>query len=151
MPNRLLGSNPKVGVWTRTLVPMTLQPDHLTQVDQMGRPAIDTVFNHGNAKNVFNITQPDQMRSTFLTSFETTLGSFGYSTAQATAIADILLPDILTFDYSSSAGFLNGRRLQDDVIDIELALVTNGSVTTDSVGPHTDYLTTMPYLGTPHV
>jgi len=85
MPNRLLGSNPKVGVWTRTLVPMTLQPDHLTQVDQMGRPAIDTVFNHGNAKNVFNITQPDQMRSTFLTSFETTLGSFGYSTAQATA------------------------------------------------------------------
>ena len=158
MPSRLLGPNRNVGIWTRTLVPMTMQPDHLTQVDQMGRPAINTVFNHGNDKNVFNITQPDQQRTakigssmTFLQSFEATLGSFGYSAAQATAIADILLPDVLTFDYQSSAGFLNGRRLQDDVIDIELNLVTNGKVTTDGVGPHSDYLATMPYLGAPHV
>lgn len=158
MPSRLLGKNPKVGIWTRTLVPMTMQPDHLTQVDQMGRPAINTVFNHGNDKNVFNVTQPDQQRTatigsgmTFLQSFEATLSSFGYSAAQATGIADILLPDVLTFDYSSSAGFLNGRRLQDDVIDIELGLVTNGKVTTDGVGPHSDYLATMPYLGAPHV
>ena len=158
MPSRLLGPNRNVGIWTRTLVPMTMQPDHLTQVDQMGRPAINTVFNHGNDKNVFNVTQPDQQRTakigsgmTFLQSFEATLGSFGYSAAQATAIADILLPDVLTFDYQSSAGFLNGRRLQDDVIDIELNLVTNGKVTTDGVGPHSDYLATMPYLGAPHV
>jgi hypothetical protein len=158
MPSRLLGNNPKVGIWTRTLVPMLMQPDHLTQVDQMGRPAINTVFNHGNDKNVFNVTQPDQQRTatigsgmTFLQSFEATLSSFGYSAAQATGIADILLPDILTFDYSSSAGFLNGRRLQDDVIDISLGLVTNGKVTTDGVGPHSDYLTTMPYLGAPHI
>src|SRR5712691_11264002 len=32
IPSRLLGTNPKVGVWTRTRVPMTLQPDRLTQV-----------------------------------------------------------------------------------------------------------------------
>lgn len=158
MPRRLLGPNDKVGIWTRTLVPMTMQPDHLTQVDLMGRPAINTVFNHGNDKNVFNITQPDQQRTatigsgmTFLQSFEATLGSFGYSASQAAAIAGILLPDVLTFDASSSAGFLNGRRLQDDVIDIELNLVTNGTVTTDHVGPHGDYMTTMPYLGAPHV
>jgi hypothetical protein len=150
LPSRLLGSNPKVGVWTRTLVPMTLQPDHLTQADQMGRPAINTVFNHGNDKNVFNVTQPSEMRSKFLASFESTLESFGYSVAQATQIGEILLPDVLTFDYSSEAGFLNGRRLQDDVIDIELGLVTNGKVTTDHVGPHADYLSAMPYLGTPH-
>ncbi len=150
MPSRLLGSNPNIGVWTRTLVPMTMQPEHLTQVDQMGRPAINTVFNHGNDKNVFNVTQPDQMRTIFLTSFDDTLESFGYSEANALAIAQILLPDILTFDYSSTAGFLNGRQLPDDVIDISLGLVTNGKVTTDKVGPHTDYLATMPYLGKPH-
>ena len=69
----------------------------------------------------------------------------------ALGIAEILLPDILTFDYSSSAGFLNGRRLQDDVIDIELSLVTNGKITGDGVGPHTDYLSDFPYLGNPHV
>jgi hypothetical protein len=55
------------------------------------------------------------------------------------------------FDYSSSAGFLNGRRLQDDVIDIELSRVTNGKITGDGVGPHTDYLSDFPYLGNPHV
>jgi hypothetical protein len=158
MPSRLLGPHPKVGIWTRTLVPMTMQPHHLTQADQMGRPAINTVFNHGTDKNVFNVTRPDQMRTakigsgmTYLESFEATLGSFGYSQAQAKAIAEILLPDVLTFDYSSPAGFLNGRRLQDDVIDIELGLVTNSTVATDSVGPHSDYLATMPYLGTPHI
>ena len=111
VPNRLLGNNPNVGIWTRTLVPMTLQPNHLTQVKQMGRPGINTVFNHGND----------------------------------------LLPDILTFNFNSAAGFLNGRRLQDDVIDISLNLVTNGHVASDGVGPHTDYLAQFPYLGTPHI
>src|SRR5438445_4653070 len=111
VPNRLLGNNPNVGIWTRTLVPMTLQPNHLTQVKQMGRPGINTVFNHGND----------------------------------------LLPDILTFNFNSAAGFLTGRRLQDDVIDISLNLVTNGHVASDGVGPHTDYLAQFPYLGTPHI
>ena len=52
--------------------------------------------------------------------------------------------------WSRSAGFLNGRRLQDDVIDISLNLVTNGGLTGDGVGPHTDYLSDFPYLGQPH-
>jgi len=69
---------------------------------------------------------------------------------QAEALAKVLLPDILTFNYTSPAGFLNGRRLQDDVIDIELNLVTRGAVTGDKVGPHTDYLSQFPYLGKPH-
>jgi Domain of unknown function (DUF4331) len=158
VPNELLGSNPNVGVWVRTLVPMTLQPDHLTQADQMGRPAINTVFNHGVDKLTFNATQPANQRSaatassgTFLDLFTAELQALGgYSPFDAANIAKILLPDILTYDYSSSAGFLNGRRLQDDVIDIELNLVTNGKVTTDKVGPHTDYLDKFPYLGNPH-
>jgi hypothetical protein len=159
MPNRLLGSSPQVGVWTRTLVPMTLQPDHLAQVDQMGRPAINTVLNHGNDKNTFNVTQPADQRTAVTMSGQTFLQVFiselealgGYSPADAERIAEILLPDVLTFDFSSSAGFLNGRRLQDDVIDISLNLITNGKITTDGVGPHTDYLSEFPYLGEPHV
>jgi Domain of unknown function (DUF4331) len=46
---------------------------------------------------------------------------------------------------------LNGRRLQDDVIDISLNLVTNGKITGDGVSKHTDYLNDFPYLGSPHV
>jgi hypothetical protein len=159
MPNRLLGANPKIGIWSRTLVPMTLQPHHRTQADQMGRPAINTVFNHGNDKSLFNVTQPAAQRTTktgngqtFLELFTAELETLGgYSPARADGIARILLPDVLTFDYSSSAGFLNGRRLQDDVIDISLNLVTNGKITGDGVGPHSDYLSEFPYLGKPHV
>ena len=35
----------------------------------------------------------------------------------------VLLPDVLTFDQSSTDGFLNGRQLADDVIDAELGLL----------------------------
>jgi Domain of unknown function (DUF4331) len=153
VPNEALGDNPKIGVWGRTLL-ATGDADgdtnDFTRDDRMGRPAINTVFNHGTAKNLFNSINPVQDRGLFEDSFEATLQSFGYSDSQADAIADILLPDILTFDYSSSAGYLNGRRLTDDVIDISLALVTNGKITMDMVGPHTDYLSEFPYLGNPH-
>jgi hypothetical protein len=169
IPNTLLGSNSKVGIWTRTRIPMTMQPDRLVQVDQMGRPGINTVLNHGNDKNVFNATQPVDMQNTLstvaptigqtlLSVFQQELQALSadspkgqYTADQALGIAKILLPDILTYDYSSTAGYLNGRRLQDDVIDISLNLVTNGKVTGDGVGPHTDYLGDFPYLGRPHV
>src|SRR5438874_9003048 len=158
IPSALLGSNPKVGIWTRTRIPATLQPERLVQADQMGRPAINTVFNHGNDKNVFNVTQPaDQpsMVSTvpatvgqaLLTVFQQELQALSmdspkgqYTADQALGIAKILLPDVLTYDYSSAAGYVNGRRLREDVIDISLNLVTNGKVSGDGVGPHADYL-----------
>ncbi|HEX5418352.1 MAG TPA: DUF4331 family protein [Chloroflexota bacterium] len=159
VPNSALGKNPRIGVWARILMP---QNGQLVQIDRMGRPAINTVFNHGQDKNTFNHIEPSQDRTTltvdpnpqagvtFLQSFELTLESFGRSAEAAAEIAMILLPDILTYDYSSNAGFLNGRNLTDDVIDIELNLVTNGAVTTDMVGPHTDFMSSFPYLGTPH-
>ena len=134
----------------------------------MGRPGINTVFNHGNDKNQFNITQPANQRDmistvdpttgqTLLSVFQKELQALSegspkgqYTADQALSIAQILLPDILTYDYSSSAGFLNGRKLTDDVIDAELTLVSNGKVTTDMVGPHTDLLPNFPFMGNPH-
>lgn len=148
VPNSTLGSNPHVGVWGRCAIRKT---GKLVQIDRMGRPAINTVFNHGSDKNTFNSITPDRDRALFEESFVSTLESFGYSPSEATGIAEILLPDILTYDYSSSAGFLNGRGLTDDVIDIELNLVTKGAVSTDGVSAHTDLLSDFPYLGSPHV
>ncbi len=148
VPNSALGPNANIGVWGRTLLP---QPDgSMLQIDRMGRPAINTVFMHGKEKRMFNQAEPVQDVARFTDEIVAVLRAFGYSTSQAAGIAAILLPDILTYDSSSSAGFLNGRKLTDDVIDIELNLVTNGTVTTDMVGPHTDYLSDFPYLGTPH-
>ncbi|MGA9154601.1 MAG: DUF4331 family protein, partial [Candidatus Nitrosopolaris sp.] len=61
------------------------------------------------------------------------------------------IPDnILDYDYSSAKGYPNGRKLTDDIIDIQLEVLTNGRVITDKVGPHQDLLTTFPYLGSPH-
>jgi hypothetical protein len=58
---------------------------------------------------------------------------------------------VLTIDTSSSDGFLNGRRLQDDVIDAELGLVTNGALTSDCVDSNDAvFSTTFPYLAPAH-
>src|SRR5256712_965777 len=161
VPNSALGTNPNIGVWSRILIPAkdleTPSTGGLVQIDRMGRPAINTVFNHGADKVTFNTIEPSGDRTTvtttgktFLANFEDVLGSFGYDAGSAENIAKILLPDILTFNFNNNAGFLNGRKLTDDVIDIELNLVTKGAVTTDGVGPHTDLLDEFPYLGRPH-
>ena len=47
-------------------------------------------------------------------------------TPKIAGIANVLLPDSLTVKLGDSAGFLNGRRLADDVIDAEFSLLTNG-------------------------
>jgi len=44
----------------------------------------------------------------------------------------------------------NGRTLTDDVVDVFLSVLTNGKVTGDKVGPHSDLLDEFPYLGPPH-
>ena len=121
----------------------------------MARAAINTVFNHGADKDVFNSIDPSQDRTakntegdTFVTSFANTLTALGGDPRLATT----LLPDLLNYDFSKATDYskLNGRRLQDDVIDISLSLVTGGHLTTDNVGPHTDYMSDFPYLGHPH-
>jgi hypothetical protein len=66
------------------------------------------------------------------------------------ALANFLLPDILTVDVSSSAGFPNGRQLNDDVIDTELGLITEGFVTKDCVPSDNSILGTFPYVGNPN-
>jgi hypothetical protein len=144
--------------------------------DQMGRPAINTVFNtglvdpnSGQTKNRFNKTAPSQQATAYdglffdnivttLTNINQVLGTddaFGctdYDMETAEFLAGILLPDVLTYDTTTAANgeALNGRSLDDDVIDAELGITTNGCVTSDAVDAHDDYLSTFPYLGVPH-
>ncbi len=122
----------------------------MLQIDRMGRPAINTVFMKGKEKLMFNRAEPIQDRARFTDNVVHVLEAFGYSESAALGLAAVLLPDILTYDYSNAGGFLNGRKLTDDVIDIELGLVSNGAVTSDGAGVHTDLLSDFPYLGNPH-
>lgn len=165
VPDGQLGG--AIGVWAVTIWwdGTAWQPG-----DQMGRPAINTVFNTslvdpaaGQTKNQFNATPPSQQRTAFGGKFRTNVittltninavlgtGQPDYTVAEAQGLADFLLPDVLTYDTATVAGALNGRDLNDDVIDIELGITTNGSVTSDGVAAHPDYLTVFPYLGVPH-
>jgi Domain of unknown function (DUF4331) len=160
VPNAALGGNGHlIGVWATTAMETA---NGLQQVDQMGRPAINTVFNAAGAdKEAFNHTAPaDQptalggkFRNNMIAVLEalSALSGTAYTPAQAGGIADLLLPDVLTYTVgSTAAGPLNGRGLADDVIDVELNLVTKGAVPTDLIGPHGDYLASFPYLGSPH-
>jgi hypothetical protein len=74
----------------------------------------------------------------------------GYSEGEARGIVEQILPDLLHYDHSQPAGFPNGRKLEDDVIDGAVALFSRGQITSDKTGPHTDYLTDLPYLGPPN-
>ncbi len=154
IPNdQLGGAGAHIGVWAQTRY---WNGSSWAKADQMGRPAINTVFNSTGAdKDAFNATDPAAQRTALGGRFrqnviDTLEHLGGYSAGQAGAIADILLPDVLTFTVGDTSGFLNGRRLTDDVIDVELGLVTNGAITSDGVGPHTDLLASFPYLGNPH-
>ncbi|MFQ6029202.1 MAG: DUF4331 family protein, partial [Dehalococcoidia bacterium] len=125
LPSRLLhgrdAGDSNIGVWARTFKG--------GQVDRMGRPAINTVFipanpfepNEESQKNAFNEGKPKNDQQDFRDEIVDTLALF-YAGGDPTidALADILLPDILTYDTSDTNGFLNGRRLADDVIDAEL-------------------------------
>jgi Domain of unknown function (DUF4331) len=154
IPNDQLGGvGAKLGVWAQTRF---WNGSTWQKADQIGRPAINTVFNAtGTDKNDFNVTDPSAQRTAFGGRFRGNIvGALealgGYDAGTAGTIANILLPDVLTFTVGDSSGFLNGRRLADDVIDVELNLVTNGAIAGDGVGAHTDYLSSFPYLGVPH-
>jgi hypothetical protein len=123
-----------------------------TQIDRMGRPAVATVFIPAAMKQAFNTTAPKDDKTAWLTTVSGGLQAFGQTATNANALANVLLPDILTVDASSSAGFLNGRKLADDVITAELGLIfgANAALNDDHVSANDKtFLGSFPYLAPP--
>jgi hypothetical protein len=154
VPSASLGTN--IGVWAQTRA-------NEGTIDRMGRPAIATVLINDGNEDAFNATNPPRDRARWLGEVKSNLLALSgldgspYSDAEAQGIAEVLIPDILTLDTSSSAGFLNGRRLQDDVIDVELGVVTGGFfggsavLTSDCVDSNdVPFLDTFPYVAPPN-
>lgn len=150
------GSN-VIGVWGRTEL-------NGVQLDRMGRPGINTALippvprgtdfppdpnglpNRNDVRNAFNAGHPRNDRAEFLDDMVSVLTAFYPAgrpggvpnAAQATVVANLLLPDFLVFDVTNSAGFFGqlvtvngttflagGRKLSDDVISTEIAVLTD--------------------------
>jgi hypothetical protein len=103
------------------------------QIDRMGFPAVNTVFIPTARKTQFNQSVPLNDQRLF--------GRF------VGDLSSVLLPDQLPLDTTTAAGFPNGRRLADDVIDIELQLITGDSSASDCIDANDVPLpTSFPYL-----
>jgi len=75
----------------------------------------------------------------------------GYAPEEAKRLAEPMLPDVLPYDPTQPVAYPdNGRLITDDVGDYLVAILMNGRVTEDKVGPHDDFLHEFPYLGPPH-
>ena len=149
LPNSALGSK-AVGLWARTLVPADGAGVGWVQADRGALPA-QTPFLAGEQNAAYLAGEPaDDAR--FVAVFAHALEhAGGYPPEEARRVAGKLLPDLLRYDPTRPASFPdNGRALTDDVQDAFLAILTNGKVTEDKVGPHGDLLDEFPYLGPPH-
>src|SRR5882724_9095473 len=149
LPNSALGSK-AVGLWARTLVPADGAGVGWVQADRGALPA-QTPFLAGEQNAAYLAGEPaDDAR--FVAVFANALEhAGGYPPEEARRVAGKLLPDLLRYDPTRPASFPdNGRALTDDVQDAFLAILTNGKVTEDKVGPHDDLLDQFPYLGPPH-
>lgn len=182
LPRSALGGG-KVNLWATSSLPMRGSPNVYAQQDRLARPAVNealavTSFNRHAVNNMDNPTDdPNQLKGDILTFMNFPAGR---SAAIANVVAAVLVPDVLTANLSKSGpaaylgvetggatgGLFGGRKLSDDVVDIDLSAVFGNVVpalglapddgkelpqfTTDNVGPHTDYLSVFPYLGNPH-
>jgi hypothetical protein len=146
VPNSALGPK-KMGLWARTLDGAS---GKWVQADRGARPN-QTPFLAGEQNAAYLSAEPaDDAR--FIPVFAHALEhTGGYTQAEASRVAGILLPDVLHYDPTRPASYPdNGRALTDDVVDFFLRLLTNGKVTQDNVGPHKDLLAGFPYVGPPH-
>jgi uncharacterized protein DUF4331 len=137
----------EVGLWARTLISVG---GSWVQAERGARPS-QTPFLTGDQNEAYRAAEPkDDARfiGVLAHSLEHT---GGFTPEEARRVAGTLLPDILHYDPKRPAAFpQNGRALSDDVADTFLAIITNGKVTADGIGPHGDLLAEFPYVGPPH-
>jgi len=155
LPNSELGfsGSGRLGLWHRTLIPADGAGGGggWRQVDRGARAQLSTILCPNELKADYISSEPaDDAR--FIDSFAHVLEHVGgYSSEDAKQVAGSLLPDVLPYDPTRPAAYPeNGRTLTDDASDTFFSVFTNGKITGDQVGPHTDLLGEFPYLGSPH-
>lgn len=114
-------------------------PSQYIRVDRMGMPAVATALISPANKSNYNDDDPEDdvtqkwvtdivaNLSTIHTALDDDLTGLSLTPASVTTAAaqggPLIIPDALTLNLGSSAGFPNGRQLADQVIDITLAVI----------------------------
>lgn len=146
------------------------------QEDQMGRPAVNTVFVSSGSKDLFNVTVPSEQFGAFQPMFQANLMALSPAFnnesdtnvlgQNAEAFSGLLATDVLNVSLDGTTTFfdgvnlLTGRALADDVITVELILIFGGEdginnpefpgLTDDHVDANDKaFLATFPYLASP--
>lgn len=121
------------------------------QIDRTALPAVSTVTIPARLKDAFNRATPSQDRLFRDAAIASLVAINADRTYSSTLVDAVLLPDVASFDTSRTAGFLNGRRPEDDVIDILLNAASKGAVAGDGVnGNDVPFLTDFPFFAPPH-
>lgn len=134
------------------------------KVDRSGVPAVNVVLIPFNQKNAYNAGTPlEDSKGAFAPGIIATLTALGTAAPQIDLLASVAVTrgDYLTLTTnvansgpgggnSEGAGFPNGRRLQDDVVDTLLTIVSNFTPVGDSV-PANDvpFNSVFPFLAAP--
>jgi len=157
-----------------TMIPIATDfSGSFAQKDQMGRPAVNTVFVSAASKDAFNVTIPSEQGAMFQSMFETNLTGLSPAYASdgdanalgldAPSFTGLLATDVLNVSLDGTTTFfdgtnvLTGRALADDVITVELLLIFGGedfsenpTLSDDNVSANDkEFLTSFPYLATP--
>jgi hypothetical protein len=143
------------------------------QQDQMGRPAVNTVFVSSSSKNMFNTTIPSEQNASFQSMFQANLEGLSPAYANpgdanalgldSATFTGLLATDVLNVSLDGTTTFfdgtnvLTGRALADDVITVELLLIFGGEDFTENPGLSNDnvdendkpFLASFPYLAAP--
>lgn len=144
-----------------------------TQEDQMGRPAVNTVFVSAASKDMFNITIPSNQGGMFQSMFQANLEALSPAYANpedenalgldSATFTGLLATDVLNVSLDGTTTFydgtnvLTGRALADDVITVELLLIFGGedfsenpTLSNDNVDANDKpFLSSFPYLASP--
>lgn len=143
------------------------------QEDQMGRPAVNTVFVSGSSKDMFNVTIPSAQNAAYQNMFQSNLEALSPAYANpddknalgldSATFTGLLATDVLNVSLDGTTTFydgtnvLTGRALADDVITVELLLIFGGEDFSENPGLSNDnvssndkpFLTSFPYLASP--
>ena len=128
------------------------QTGPFSQIDRMAFPVENTVLIGTRMKDAFNRSVPSQDQLFREEAIQHLIAINNDRTYSQTLVDAVLFPDVLTLDLSrGSVGFLNGRRPQDDVIDVVLQAASKGALAGDNVNANdVPFLSDFPFFAPAH-